>query len=56
MSETTIQITMTADEDGDPEKKRFVTVAVPREALVTALAAAGSTIRPSARRAARLPT
>ena len=43
MSATTVQITMTAAEDGDPERKRFVTVAVPREALVAALATAGST-------------
>ena len=41
MSATTIQITMTADEDGDPDTQRFVTVTVPREALITALAAAG---------------
>ena len=54
MSETTIQITMTADEDGDPEKKRFVTVAVPREALVAALAAAGSTTRPNDRKGPKL--
>ena len=54
MSETTIQITMTADEAGDPEKKRFVTVAVPREALVAALAAAGSTARPSDRMGPKL--
>jgi len=45
MSATTIQITMTADEDGDPDNKRFVTVTVPREALITALAAAGSTAK-----------
>lgn len=45
ISATTIQITMTAAESGDPEKKRFVTVVVPREALITALAAAGSTAR-----------
>ncbi len=54
MSETTIQITMTAAEDGDPEKKRFVTVAVPREALVAALAVAGSTARPSDRKGPKL--
>ena len=54
MSEATIQITMTAAEDGDPEKKRFVTVAVPREALVTALAAVGSTSRPSDRKGPKL--
>ncbi len=54
MSETTIQITMTAAENGDPEKKRFVTVAVPREALVAALAVAGSTARPSDRKGPKL--
>ena len=45
MSATTIQITMTATEDRDPEKNRFVTVTVPREALIAALAAAGSTAK-----------
>lgn len=45
MSATTIQITMTADEDGDPDNRRFVTIAVPREALITALAAAGRTAK-----------
>ncbi len=54
MSETTIQITMTAAEDGDPKKKRFVTVAVPHEALGTAMAAASSTARPSDRNGPKL--
>ena len=54
MSETTIQITMTAAENGDPEKKRFVTVTVPREAFVTALAAAGTTATPSGRTGPKL--
>ena len=54
MSATTIQITMTAAQHGDPEKKRFVTVAVPREALVTALAAAGSTAKSSDTKGPRL--
>jgi len=46
MSATTVQITMTAAEDDDPERRRFVTVAVPREALITALAVAGSAAAP----------
>jgi hypothetical protein len=46
MSATTVQITMTAAEDDDPERRRFVTVAVPREALITALAVAGSAAGP----------
>ena len=54
MSETTIQITMMAADHGDLEKKRFVTVAVPRKALVTALAAACSTAKSSDQKGPRL--
>lgn len=45
-SATTVQITMTAAEDDDPERRRFVTVPVAREALITALAVAGGTMGP----------
>jgi hypothetical protein len=46
MSATTVQITMTAADPGDPAKGRFVTVAIPRDALATAMAAAAA--RPAA--------
>ena len=42
MSATTVQVTMTAADPGDPTRCRFVTVALPREALVTAMAAAAA--------------
>jgi hypothetical protein len=35
---TTIQITMTAGDPGDPVKGRYVTVALPRDALTAAMA------------------
>jgi hypothetical protein len=38
MSDITVQITMTAP--GDPDRARFVTVTVPREQLVAAMAEA----------------
>ncbi len=41
-----VQITMTAAGDDNPERKRFATVAVPREALITALAVADSAAGP----------
>jgi hypothetical protein len=40
MSDITVQITMTASGDGDPDRARFVTVTVPREQLVAAMAEA----------------
>ena len=42
MSTTTVQITMTAADPGDPAKGRFVTVAIPRDALAAAMAAAAA--------------
>ena len=42
MSAATVQITMTAADPGDPAKGRFVTVAIPRDALATAMAAAAA--------------
>jgi hypothetical protein len=42
MSAATVQITMTAADPGDPGKGRYVTVAVPREALASAMAAAAA--------------
>ena len=42
MSATTVQITMTAADPGDPGKGRFVTVALPREALTAAMATASA--------------
>jgi hypothetical protein len=42
MSATTVQITMTATDPGDPVKGRYVTVALPREALLAAMAAANA--------------
>ncbi len=48
MSATTVQITMTAADPGDPAKGRFVTVAIPRDALAAAMAAAAA--RPTADR------
>ena len=41
MSATTVQVTMAAD-PGDPARCRFVTVALPRDALVAAMAAAAA--------------
>jgi hypothetical protein len=40
MSATVIQITMTADDETNPATRRYVTVALPREKLLAALAAA----------------
>lgn len=40
MSDETIQVTMTAAEDVDPNRRRFVTITLPREAFSAALAAA----------------
>jgi hypothetical protein len=40
MSDITVQITMTAPGDLDPDRARFVTVTVPREQLVAAMAEA----------------
>jgi hypothetical protein len=42
MSPTTVQVTMTAADPGDPTRGRFVTVAVPRDALAAAMAAAAA--------------
>ncbi len=42
MSAATVQITMTAGDPGDPAKGRFVTVAIPRDALAAAMAAAAA--------------
>ncbi len=42
MSDATVQITMTAAAPGDPAKGRFVTVAIPRDALAAAMAAAAA--------------
>ena len=42
MSDATVQITMTAADPGDPAKGRFVTVAIPRDALAAAMAAAAA--------------
>ena len=38
MSDITVQITMTAPGDLNPDRARFVTVTVPREQLVAAMA------------------
>ena len=40
MSDMTVQITMTAPGDLDPDRARFVTLTVPREQLVAAMAEA----------------
>jgi hypothetical protein len=40
MSDITVQITMTAPGAPDPDRARFVTVTVPREQLVAAMAEA----------------
>ena len=40
MSDITVQITMTAPGDFNPDRARFVTVTVPREQLVVAMAEA----------------
>ena len=42
MSAATVQITITAADPGDPAKGRFVTVAIPRDALAAAMAAAAA--------------
>jgi hypothetical protein len=46
MSSATVQVTMTAADPGDAARGRFVTIAVPRDALAAAMAAA--TARPTA--------
>lgn len=40
MSATVIQITMTADDETNPSTRRYVTIALPREKLLAALAVA----------------
>jgi len=52
MSPTTVQVTMTALDPGDPARCRFVTVALPRDALAAAMAAAAA--RPMAHDEIRL--
>ncbi len=42
MSAATVQITMTAADPSDPTKGRYVTVALPRDALAAAMAAAAA--------------
>jgi hypothetical protein len=42
MSPTTVQITMTAADSGDPSKGRYVTVALLRDALASAMASASA--------------
>jgi hypothetical protein len=42
MSTATVQITMTAARPGNPAKRRYVTVTLPREALASAMAAAAA--------------
>jgi hypothetical protein len=42
MSATTDQITMTAAGPGNPAKRRYVTVTLPRDALASAMAAAAA--------------
>ena len=42
MSATTIQITMTAADPGDPAKARYVTVAVPHGAFLAAMSTAST--------------
>ena len=42
MNAAMVQITMTAADSGDPGKGRYVTVALPHEALVSAMAAAAA--------------
>ncbi len=42
MSPTTVQVTMTAVDPGDPARCRFVTAALPRDALAAAMAAAAA--------------
>jgi hypothetical protein len=46
MSSATVQVTMTAADPRDAARGRFVTIAVPRDALAAAMAAA--TARPTA--------
>ena len=42
MGPTTVQVTMAAADPGDLARSRFVTVALPRDALATAMAAAAA--------------
>jgi hypothetical protein len=51
---TTIQITMTAADPGDPVKGRYVTVALPRDALTAAMASATARPNVNAKRGPRL--
>jgi hypothetical protein len=51
---TTIQITMTAADPGDPVKGRYVTVALPRDALAAAMASATARPNVNAKRGPRL--
>jgi hypothetical protein len=46
MNAAMVQITMTAADSGNPGKGRYVTVALPCEALVSAMAAAAVTAKP----------
>lgn len=52
MSATTVQITMTAADTGDPGRSRYVTIALPRDALASAMA--GASARPVGDGALRL--
>jgi hypothetical protein len=45
MSSTTVQITMTAAGSGDLSRSRYITVALPRDALASAMAAAAAAAR-----------
>ena len=51
---TTIQITMTAADPGDPVKGRYVTVALPRDAFTAAMASATAHPNVNANRGPRL--
>jgi|HubBroStandDraft_6_1064221.scaffolds.fasta_scaffold824180_2 hypothetical protein len=50
----TIQITMTAADPGDPVKGRYVTIALPRDALTAAMATAAAHPGVNAERGLRL--
>jgi hypothetical protein len=54
ISVTTVQITMTAADPGDPIKGRYVTVALPRDALTAAMASAAPRPSVNAKRGPRL--
>jgi hypothetical protein len=51
---TTVQITMTAADPGDPVKGRYVTVTMPRDALAAAMAIATARPGVNAERGLRL--